>query len=134
MVFESSGLISAPRSTISPITSFQSRSGRRVATASSTEWHDPQARSTTTLPGPSGSPACLPAAAGKQAGLPEGPGKVVVERACGSCHSVEEAVATRRPERDWKDVIGLMVDRGAEISPDDSKTILAYLAKNFGPK
>ena len=75
-----------------------------------------------------------PAAAGKQAGLPEGPGKAVVERACGSCHSVEEAVATRRPERDWKDVIGLMVDRGAEISPDDSKTILAYLAKNFGPK
>lgn len=74
------------------------------------------------------------AAAGKQAGLPEGPGKSLVEKACGSCHSVEEAVATRRPERDWKDVIDLMNDRGAEIGPEDAKTILAYLAKNFGPK
>ncbi len=53
---------------------------------------------------------------------------------CGSCHAVEEAVATRRSERDWKDVIQLMVDRGATGSEDDFKIILSYLAKNYGPK
>jgi hypothetical protein len=31
-------------------------------------------------------------------------------------------------------VIDLMVDRGATIGDDDFKSILAYLAKNFGPK
>ncbi len=66
--------------------------------------------------------------------MPDGPGKALVEDLCGSCHSVEEAVATRRSERDWKDVIQLMVDRGATGSEDEFKSILAYLAKNYGPK
>ena len=70
----------------------------------------------------------------KADGLPDGPGKALVEELCGSCHSVEEAVATRRSERDWKDVIQLMVDRGATGSEDDFKSILTYLAKNYGPK
>lgn len=70
----------------------------------------------------------------KAGGLPEGPGKALVEDICGSCHSVEESVATRRSERDWKDVIQLMVDRGATGSEEDFKNILSYLVKNYGPK
>lgn len=70
----------------------------------------------------------------KADGLPDGPGKALVEDLCGSCHAVEEAVATRRSERDWKDVIQLMVDRGATGSEDELKSILAYLVKNYGPK
>lgn len=68
------------------------------------------------------------------AGLPEGPGKALVEDLCGSCHPVEEAVGTRRSERDWKDVIQLMVDRGATGSEDELKSVLAYLATYYGPK
>ena len=67
-------------------------------------------------------------------GLPDGPGKALVEDLCGSCHSVDEAVATRRSERDWKDVIQLMVDRGATGSEDDFKSVLTYLTKYYGPK
>ena len=70
----------------------------------------------------------------KTAGLPEGPGKAAVENVCGSCHSVEEAITPRRSERDWKDTIDLMRDRGATGSEDDFKSILAYLARNYGPK
>jgi type 1 glutamine amidotransferase len=70
----------------------------------------------------------------KPGGLPDGPGKALVEDLCGSCHSVEEAVATRRSERDWKDVIQLMVDRGATGSEEQFRTVLAYLSKNYGPK
>ena len=40
----------------------------------------------------------------------------------------------RGTEKDWKDVIELMVDRGATGSEDEFKSILAYLAKNYGPK
>jgi type 1 glutamine amidotransferase len=73
-------------------------------------------------------------ASAKAEGLPDGPGKALVENLCGSCHPVEEAVATRRSERDWKDVIQLMVDRGATGSDDELKSVLTYLAKHYGPK
>jgi len=68
------------------------------------------------------------------AGLPEGPGKALVENQCGSCHAVEDAIATRRSERDWKDIIQLMVDRGMTVTEAETQTILSYLSKNFGPK
>ena len=72
--------------------------------------------------------------AAKDAGLPEGPGKAAVVRVCSECHAVEQAVAMRGSEQDWKDVIDLMVDRGASGSEEDFRSILAYLAKNYGPK
>ena len=40
----------------------------------------------------------------------------------------------RGSEKDWKDIIELMVDRGATGSEDDFSSILTYLAKNYGPK
>ena len=72
--------------------------------------------------------------AAKDGGLPEGPGKEAVIRVCSDCHSVEQAVSMRATEKDWKDVIALMVDRGATGSEEDFRSILAYLAKNYGPK
>lgn len=73
-------------------------------------------------------------AAKPSGGLPDGPGKDAVVRVCGSCHTVEEAVSMRGSEKDWKDTIDLMVDRGATGSDADFKAILSYLSKNFGPK
>jgi len=74
------------------------------------------------------------APAQKDGGLPEGPGKSAVLSVCGACHAVEEAVAMRGTEKDWRDVIELMVDRGASGTEEDFRGILAYLTKNFGPK
>jgi uncharacterized protein len=74
------------------------------------------------------------AASPQDGGLPDGPGKSVVLKICGECHAVEQAVSMRGSEKDWKDVIDLMVDRGATGTEDEFKTILTYLAKNYGPK
>ena len=73
-------------------------------------------------------------AAPQDGGLPEGPGKSVVLKICGECHAVEQAVSMRGSEKDWKDVIDLMIDRGATGSKDEFNSILSYLAKNYGPK
>lgn len=67
-------------------------------------------------------------------GLPDGPGKNAVLKICSDCHPIEEAVSMRGSEKDWKDTIELMVDRGAMGSEEEFKSILAYLAKNYGPK
>ena len=75
-----------------------------------------------------------PAGSPQDGGLPEGPGKSAVLKICSECHAVEQAVAMRGSEKDWKDVIDLMIDRGATGSEEEFKSILAYLAKNYGPK
>ena len=65
--------------------------------------------------------------------LPEGPGKKIVEDVCGACHGVD-AVAAQRATRDgWESIVSDMVSRGASGSDADIKTIIDYLAKNFGP-
>src|SRR6478736_671684 len=66
--------------------------------------------------------------------LPEGPGKGALLKVCSECHDVDQAVSMRLSEKDWKDLIGLMVDRGATGSDAELKSILAYLSTNFGPK
>ena len=85
----------------------------------------------TPRPFPGKSPA---APAQKEGELPDGPGKAQVMNVCGSCHAVEQAVSMRGSAKDWKDIVDLMVDRGASASDADLKTIVAYLAANFGPK
>jgi hypothetical protein len=75
-----------------------------------------------------------PASSPQDGGLPEGPGKGAVLKICSECHPVEQAVAMRGSENDWKDVIELMIDRGATGSEDDFKSIITYLARNYGPK
>jgi len=41
-------------------------------------------------------------------------------------------VAQRRTEEQWEQLIGVMVDRGAQATDDEQAQILEYLVKNFG--
>jgi len=42
--------------------------------------------------------------------------------------------STRATEKDWRDVVDLMIDRGASGTPEDIREVVAYLGKHFGPK
>jgi cytochrome c5 len=64
--------------------------------------------------------------------LPEGPGKGVIERACVMCHPVSQIVYKPRAPDDWQDLIGRMIDRGADVTPEEQDALYAYLVKNFG--
>ena len=75
-----------------------------------------------------------PSAPPQDGALPEGPGKSAVLKICSECHPVEQAVSMRGSEKEWKDVILLMMDRGATVSEDEFNSILGYLAKNYGSK
>jgi hypothetical protein len=66
--------------------------------------------------------------------LPEDVGKSTVVKTCGECHAVEQAVSVRGSEKDWRDVVDLMIDRGATIPPEDLQTIVKYLSKHFATK
>lgn len=65
--------------------------------------------------------------------LPEGKGKDIVEDTCTECHSLHRIKIQLLDEEGWNNILREMVENGAAIDPDDRKTIVEYLAKNFGP-
>ncbi|HEX4169675.1 MAG TPA: helix-hairpin-helix domain-containing protein [Bryobacteraceae bacterium] len=68
------------------------------------------------------------------ADLPNAPGKATVVRVCGKCHSPEQASSLHQDRFGWEETITKMIKFGAQGSDDDFDTILAYLARNFGPQ
>jgi competence protein ComEA len=63
--------------------------------------------------------------------LPAGKGKDLVENTCGSCHGLDVVVAQHASHDGWASIVDYMVSRGATGTPDEIKTIVDYLAKNF---
>jgi competence ComEA-like helix-hairpin-helix protein len=63
--------------------------------------------------------------------LPAGKGKELVENTCGSCHGLDVIVAQHATKDGWASIVDYMVSRGATGTPDEIKTIVEYLAKNF---
>ena len=67
--------------------------------------------------------------------LKEGPGQQVVEDNCGSCHSLDY-LRTNSPFLDrkgWQSEVTKMTNAfGAPVTPEDAKTIVDYLVKNYG--
>ena len=53
---------------------------------------------------------------------------------CSECHALEQAVSVQGTEKDWRDVVDLMIERGANGSPEEFQTVIKYLSKHFGPK
>ena len=64
--------------------------------------------------------------------LPEGKGKKLVEDTCGGCHGVDAVMSQKASHEGWESIVGDMVSRGASASDADLKTIIDYLAANFG--
>jgi alcohol dehydrogenase (cytochrome c) len=65
--------------------------------------------------------------------LPDGPGKETFVHDCGTCHSPEVVVGKGYAADGWAQVVGVMVDKGAQVSGDHFPTIVRYLAANFPP-
>jgi cytochrome c5 len=66
------------------------------------------------------------------AALPPGPGKELVETRCTLCHDLERIAGVKRDRAHWPDLVANMAGRGAPVTPEEQKTIAAYLAANFG--
>jgi len=66
--------------------------------------------------------------------LKPGPGVDVVMNNCQGCHSLDY-ITTQPPHRDrafWDGSVRKMIDvYGAPVSPEDAKTIAAYLAATY---
>ena len=66
--------------------------------------------------------------------LPNGPGVKLVYAKCQTCHSLQYVTEAKGlVPNQWKSLIASMKDYGLEISPQDEKTVLAYLTTYLGP-
>jgi virginiamycin B lyase len=66
--------------------------------------------------------------------FPDGPGKQILEEKCSMCHSPTQAIVVGRPAAEFDDIVHEMIDLGAELTADQAKTLVDYLAKNWPPK
>ena len=66
--------------------------------------------------------------------LPEGDGKAIATEFCQDCHKLTNVTKAKKDPDDWHDTVQLMLDRGARLPQGKVDTLVAYLAKNFGPK
>ena len=65
----------------------------------------------------------------------EAPGQQVVEDNCGSCHSLDylRTNSLFLDRKGWQSEVNKMANAfGAPVTPEDAKTIVDYLVKNYG--
>ena len=65
--------------------------------------------------------------------MPPGPGLELIQRSCIGCHDIYVVIQKRKTPEEWANTLGLMADRGAEVTPDEMKLIQDYLVHNFAP-
>lgn len=63
---------------------------------------------------------------------PAGPALDLINKQCSACHTTATIFSQRKSADDWAATVQLMVDRGADLKPDETDTVIDYLAKNFG--
>lgn len=64
---------------------------------------------------------------------PPGPGLVLINERCAGCHPVTQALQARKSRAEWTSTVQAMVDRGAELTPQEEGVVVDYLATNFTP-
>ena len=66
--------------------------------------------------------------------LPDGPGKAELIGACTVCHDATTISGQARTPQGWENVIGQMINDGAELTSEQQALVYAYVVKNFGVK
>jgi len=63
---------------------------------------------------------------------PPGPGLDLINQRCVFCHNTVQIFSQHKTPEAWSETVERMASRGAELSPEEMKTIEDYLAKNYG--
>jgi mono/diheme cytochrome c family protein len=66
-------------------------------------------------------------AAGQDASLPEGEGRKILERACVSCHGLDQVTSSSLDKDKWKSIIEEMRGYGAPVNDDETPILIDYL-------
>src|SRR5579884_12087 len=83
------------------------------------------------VPAPPAMPVVAPEP--KAVSWPAGAGAEIVQAKCLICHGGEMIASQRLTAAQWSAEVTKMTGWGAPLSPEEQKTLAAYLAANFDP-
>ena len=63
--------------------------------------------------------------------LPPGEGRDLTVHSCNTCHNLKVVVHARKDREAWAKSVNDMIQRGAQIFPEEIEPITAYLSKSF---
>lgn len=78
-----------------------------------------------------GTAAIAASAAPQQPATPPGPGLDLINERCAFCHTTAQVLTVRKTPANWAVVVQSMIDRGAELTPEEQKTVVGYLSTNL---
>jgi hypothetical protein len=61
---------------------------------------------------------------------PPGPGLDLINERCGFCHTTAQTLDVRKTPEKWAETVQSMIDRGAELTPEEQELMVQYLATN----
>ncbi len=64
---------------------------------------------------------------------PPGEGLELIQRSCINCHDIYMITTKRKTPQEWAMTLGVMADRGADVTPEEMQVIEQYLSQNFAP-
>ncbi len=59
-------------------------------------------------------------------------GATLVQERCTKCHPLSRVESKRYSAAEWKPVVDLMIEKGAQVTPAEEPVIVSYLAANYG--
>ena len=72
------------------------------------------------------SPPTTPSSTGSQDGA------TLAQEHCSVCHPLTFVERSRHTASEWKIITDVMISRGAQLTPKEEATVVAWLAANFG--
>jgi len=79
-----------------------------------------------TVPASPSTDTPAPAAAGPD-------GATLLAQRCSECHSANRVVGLMGTADQWKQLVDIMINQGAQLTPAEEQVLVAYLAANFHP-
>jgi virginiamycin B lyase len=74
------------------------------------------------------------ASAYSQTNLPEGAGREIVQSKCAGCHELGRVLRSGYSAQDWRTVVHMMNNVGAQVPDEQLPILVKYLAENFPEK
>src|ERR1700722_17622322 len=74
------------------------------------------------------------ATAHSEINLPEGAGREIVQTKCAGCHELGRVLRSGYSAQDWRTVVHMMNNVGAQVPDERLPILVKYLAENFPEK
>ncbi len=58
-------------------------------------------------------------------------GQALMQDRCSVCHSLDRVTSAHHTADEWKVTVDRMINRGAQLTPQEGQILIDYLAKNY---